>query len=146
MTEKKIYPLDRKKNLYLKHTKTKGRGLFCTARIRAGEELEATPSLILVERAHEHIENTLLRDYVFKVGKISKKMRTQLGIKDMDAVSCVVMGIASFCNHDEEPNAEVAWEERDGTLYHVLRATQNIAKDTEICTSYGEGWFDDRKE
>jgi len=143
MPEKKPYLLDRKKGLYLKHTKTKGRGVFCTTTIRAGEELESTPALILNQNEHKHINKTVLRDYVFGLGKLPKKIQAKAGITDIENSSCVIMGMMSFCNDDAEPNAQVMWEEREGTLYHVLRALRNIPKGTEICTTYGPGWFDD---
>ena len=144
MPAAKPYLLERKKGLYLKMTKTKGRGLFCLTDIRAGEELEATPTLILHEKEHKFAEKTILRDYVFSVDGISKKLRDRLKVLKTEEASGVIMGIASFCNHDENPNAEVLWEERGGSLYHVLRASRKIPKGTEICTSYGEGWFDGR--
>ena len=147
MTKKSPYLLERKAGLYLKHTTAlKGRGVFCTRAIKAGEELEATPALPLTEAETENAEKTILRDYVFTIGKITKKLQQKLKIKDTEAASCVIMGVATFCNHDEQPNAEIVWEERNGTLYHVLTATKSIPKNTEICTSYGEGWFNDRPE
>ncbi len=143
---KSIYALDRKKNLYLKETRARGRGLFCTSKIRKGEELEATPAIILTEDMTKNVDKTILGNYVFKVGDISKKLQKRVGIKTLEKTSCVIMGITSFCNHDENPNAVVVWEQRGGTLYHVLQATNDIPKDTEICTSYGENWFNGRKE
>jgi SET domain-containing protein len=56
------------------------------------------------------------------------------------------MGLMSYCNHSEKPNAEIVWEEKLGTVYHTLQVTRDIPKHTEICTSYGAGWFDDRKK
>lgn len=139
-----IIPLDRKPNLYLKQTEQKGRGLFCKDDIVAGEELETTPALILNNQDNSHAEETILLDYVFSLGDISPELQEQSGITQLDETSCVVMGIASYCNHDEEPNAEVIWEETEDSVYYTLRATRDIPAGTEICTSYGEGWFDDR--
>ena len=138
--------LDRKKGLYLKNAGVKGRGLFCTSNIKADEELEVTPALIMNDKDNAHTDKTMLLNYVFTTGKISKRLRERAKITDMDKTSCIVMGIASFCNHDQNPNAEVVWEERSGTLYYILRATRRIPKDTEICTSYGETWFDERNQ
>ena len=140
MPEKKIPLLDRKKGLYLHHVKGAGRGVFCTQAIKAGEVLERTPAIILDPPDTERIGKTLLERYVFSVGKLPKAM----GVKNSEDVSCVVMGIASFCNHsDERPNAQVVWEQKGGTLYYILEATRDIPKGTEICTSYGPGWFED---
>lgn len=139
------HSLDRKKGLYLKNTRAKGRGVFCRTAIRTGEEIEANPTLVLNEAETKHLQKTILRDYMFTLGKISKRTRERVRIKEVDDACCLIMGVATYCNHDETPNARLLWEERDGTLYHVLEATRNIPKDTEICTSYGEGWFDGRK-
>ena len=144
MTEN-ITLLDRRPNLYLKDTETKGRGLFCLDDIVTGEELEVTPALILNEKDNRQTDKTLLLNYVFTTGDISKEMQKKSRIKKLEDTSCVIMGIASYCNHDESPNAEVIWEETDGTLYYTLRATADIPANTEICTSYGDTWFDARE-
>lgn len=136
--------LPRKAGLYLEMTETKGRGLFCIHPIKAGEELEVTPAIILNEEETEHTDNTELQDYVFKIGELSEDIIEQNNIKKPDLSSCVVMGIASYCNHDEHPNAEVTWEENESGLYYTLVATRDIPAHTEICTSYGDTWFDDR--
>ena|SRR5690606_10261123 len=145
MSAQKALKLDRKNNLYLQDTGTeKGRGVFCTTAIKAGEDIEVTPALILNEAANEHANKTILSNYVFVVGNISKKLRQKSAIKNVKETSCVIMGIASFCNHDENPNAEILWEEREGSLYYILRATRDIPANTEIVTSYGDDWFDER--
>ncbi|MBU6474846.1 MAG: SET domain-containing protein-lysine N-methyltransferase [Alphaproteobacteria bacterium] len=145
MSKKKI-KLARKQGLYLKDTGHKGRGVFCTSDIRKGEILEVTPTLILNKPATEAIEDTVLGNYVFRIGAISKALRKRLGITDTTKCCGVIMGVISYFNHAEDPNAEVEWDEHDGTLYHQVRALRRIPKNTEICTSYGGGWFDDRKD
>lgn len=142
--KKKTYKLDRKPGLYLQQTPDKGRGVFCLSDIAAGETLEVTPAIILDKPATAHADKTILCNYTFTVGKVSKRMQAQYRLKQPEKGSCVIMGIMAFCNHDEKPNAEIQWEERDGTAYHLLKATRRIPKGTEICTSYGEGWFEDR--
>lgn len=144
MSQTSIHPLDRKPGLYLKDTPSKGRGLFCETDIKKGETLETTPSIILKESEHGRAEKTILNNYVFAIEELSKDLRRKHGVKDLEEASCVVMGIASYANHDESPNAEVVWEEEDGTLYYSLQATKDIPAGTEICTSYGNGWFEDR--
>ena len=144
MSKRKI-KLDRKKGLYLKHTDSKGRGVFCMSDIRAGEVLEVTPTIILNEAATNRIDNTILANYTFQLGAISKAHRKRLHVKNIKKCSGVIMGITSYCNHSDDPNAEVEWEEHQGTLYHLVKALRRIPKNTEICTTYGAGWFDDRK-
>lgn len=138
--------LDRKKGLYLRHVEGKGRGVFCVAPIKKGEVLEVTPTIILNERATDRVDSTILANYTFQLGAVSKTLRREAGAKKMSGCSGVIMGIISYFNHSETPNAEVQWEEHGGTLYHQVVAIKNIPKDTEICTSYGRGWFEDRKD
>ncbi len=145
MSKRKKIKLTRKNGLYLKDAGHKGRGVFCTSDIKKGEIFEITPTLILNESGTEHVDNTILANYIFKIGGISKKIRKRKHIKNIKDCSGVIMGIISFCNHSEDPNAEVEWEEHAGTLYHQVRALRRIPKNTEICTTYGDGWFEDRQ-
>ncbi|MBI3441962.1 MAG: SET domain-containing protein-lysine N-methyltransferase [Proteobacteria bacterium] len=144
MSKNNTLKLDRKKGLYLRKTGAKGRGVYCTHSIAAGEVLEVTPAIILNEAATRHVDKTVLVNYTFITGKISRSLRRSACLKRTGLSSSLVMGIASFCNHSENPNAEVEWEERNGTLYYILTATRRIPKNTEICTTYGATWFDDR--
>lgn len=144
MSKKKITRLDRKDGLYLADAGIKGRGVYCVSDIRAGEVLETTPAIILNEAATDRVDNTLLSNYTFVTGSVSKRMRAAMRVKKPADASSVVFGLLTFCNHDEHPNAEVIWEEIGGTLYYILRATRRIPKNTEICTTYGRGWFEDR--
>lgn len=137
--------LNRKQGLYLKDTKARGRGVFCTQTVRKGEILETTPAILLNDAEARHTDKTILQDYVFEIGSISAALRKRLRVKSTDDAHCVVMGILSYCNHDEEPNAEILWMESKGSLYYMLRAVKNIPKNVEIVTGYGDGWFDDRR-
>lgn len=144
MARNKQTILVRNNDLYLSPSEGRGRGVFCRKDIRKGEALEVTPGLLLGTAATAHAEKTRLKDYVFATGRVSKKIAAQEKIKDMTDSSCVVMGIASFCNHSDSPNAEVQWEEKPDGIYFTLRSLKNIPKNTEICTSYGPNWFEDR--
>jgi hypothetical protein len=145
MPKKDIQILDRKPGLYLKQTATKGRGVFCLTDIEEGEILEVTPAILLDEAATGHVDKTLLHDYKFAAGPLNKRQRRLFRVGDPDKSCCMIMGIMTYCNHDEYPNADIFWEEEDGVAYHFLEAIRAIPKNTEICTSYGEGWFDERK-
>lgn len=83
-----------------------------------------------------------LRDYTFAIGDVNKVHK----IKQPELSSAVVMGIQAFCNHGGKvQNAEISWDETKDTVYYILTAIKDIPAGTEICTTYGEGWFDDRK-
>ena len=144
VSKNEFYKLDRKKGLYLKQTATKGRGVFCVSDIAEGEILEVTPAILLDQAATAHIDKTILHDYKFSVGELSKRQRALFNIDDPDKSCCMIMGIMAYCNHDEYPNADIFWDEDEGTAYHILEAIRPIPKNTEICTTYGEGWFKER--
>lgn len=142
---KSLIKLHRQPGLYLKETGTiKGRGVFCTTAIKPGTVLEVTPAIILNEKATDAVDKTVLVNYTFSTGKVSMRTRRQAKLKNPANASAVVMGMASFCNHCENPNAEIVWEEQDGSLYYILRATRAIPKGTEVCTTYGQTWFEER--
>lgn len=146
MSHKDIYKLDRKKGLYLQQTAAKGRGVFCDGDIEEGEIIEVSPALLLDRQTTAHVDKTILYDYKFKMGVLSKSQRALFHIDDPKKSCCIVMGLMSFCNHSENPNADIFWEEDEGTAYHSLEATRPIPKNTEICTNYGRGWFAKRKQ
>lgn len=137
--------LKRKDGLYLQDTKSeKGRGVFCLYDIKKGEQLEITPSMVLNDKENELIDKTILVNYNFVIADISQKVKKQRGVKKVGECSAVVYGMLTFCNHSETPNATILQEEKNGTLYYILKAIRNIPKYTEICTTYGDGWFEDR--
>lgn len=130
--------------MYLKPAGIKGRGVFCVKPIKKGEELETTPAIILNASATDSIEDTILADYAFQIGDLPKAFLKKHKINDYRKACAMVMGIASYCNHGPHPNAEVRWQVKGSGLYYSLVALRDIPAHTEICTSYGEGWFDDR--
>lgn len=146
MLKQQTYSLSRKKGLYLKQTAAKGRGVFCMGDIEEGEILEIAPTLLLDARATVHADKTILYDYKFKLGTLSSRLRKLFGIAEPKKSCCIVMGLMAFCNHDERPNADIYWEEDEGTVYHFLEATKDIPRHTEICTNYGRGWFAKRNQ
>lgn len=130
----------RRDGLYMKNVPGKGRGVFCTEDIKKGDVLEITPAIVLDPTETDLADKTILRDYTFAVGDINKKHK----LKHPELSSSVVMGIQAYCNHGEVQNAEISWEESGMTVYYILTAIRDIPADSEICTTYGEGWFDDR--
>lgn len=141
-TAKKPLTFKRKEGLYLKPVKNKGRGVFCLTDIKKGDILEVTPCVVLDPAATDLADKTILRDYTFAIGDVHKRHK----VKNPALSSAVVMGIQAFCNHGGKlQNAEISWDETTDTVYYILTAIKDIPAGTEICTTYGEGWFDDRQ-
>ena len=76
---------------------------------------------------------------------MSKSLKSSLGVKSEEEVSLLAMGVSSFCNHSPYPNLEYNQIKTLYTIYFKLVATVDIAKDTELCISYGKNWFAARK-
>jgi SET domain-containing protein len=132
--------LFRKNSLYLRSLPGKGRGLFCTEDIQAGEMLEVAPLLVLGEIDSARIASTLLHDYVFSSKDLSQDMRARHGISNPARARCLALGIASLCNHSRDPNAATETGEAEGCAYFALKALRDIPRETEICITYGSLW------
>ncbi len=50
-----------------------------------------------------------------------------------------------FINHDQRPNTKCIDVLIDGKFYMCYIATKNIAKDTQLTISYGDGYWDSRQ-
>jgi SET domain-containing protein len=138
----KLSSLPRKSGLYLKHVHPKGRGVFCSEPIAAGEIIEVSPVLIFAEDDVEAIQYTSLSDYLFGAkSSYSRSAYLRLNIIDSSKAVSLPMGITSFCNHLADANASYAAAEEENIPFFVLGAVRDIPQDTEICISYGSTWF-----
>jgi SET domain-containing protein len=133
--------ISRKNGLYMKYTKSKGRGVFCREHIASGEIIEVAPVFIFNEKDMEHVHKTSIRDYYFKANKFSRSVYLWLNIGDSSKVACLSMGITSFCNHLIDPNAICEFAEESMVPFFILKAARDIPPDTEICINYGVAWF-----
>ena len=117
--------LNNNDNLYLKKSQIGGklgRGVFANKNFNKGDIVEKAP--YIVDKTSNF--NGLIRDYIFN--------------KD-DTNSIVAFGYASLYNHSDTPNA--TWNISDE--YVEIKALNPISKDSEILISYGEKYWDTRK-
>lgn len=108
--------------IYLSKSKISGRGVFAKSKIEKGEVIEIAPVIIIPLNEKNKIPLELAR-YVFKSGVPGHE------------TSALAMGLGSFYNHSESPNAEY----RLFTLKRVLefRAIEDIEQGMEITVNYG---------
>jgi SET domain-containing protein len=105
----------------VKSSKGKGRGVFATARIRAGEVIETAPVLLVPKDQADVLAATFLGHYMFQT--------------DNGRHYVIGLGLTSMVNHDDQPNAEFF-----ATIDHVVvKATRAIAVGAEITIDYGWG-------
>lgn len=105
-----------------------GRGMFATGRISRGTVLDRGYTVAFDDVAGERAE--IVDRYAF----------------DYDGKRrCVVLGIASLCNHTLDANAEIEIDEERGT--YRLIALRSIKRGEEIFIDYGdEYWQGQRAE
>ena len=98
----------------------KGRGLFAADPIAPGTVIVRCPALVIPQGHWRAIEPTVVGDYCFR----------------WDSGAALALGLGSMCNHDADPNAEVAADRERVEL--VFRAMRAIAPGEEITIAYRE--------
>lgn len=106
----------------------RGRGVFATQPIAAGELIERSPVLVSPAAEWPHLEKTVLYDYVFEWG-------------EDETDSGIALGYAGLFNHSFTPNAR--YRRRTADLLIEVTAVREIAAGEEITMNYN-GEPDDR--
>ncbi len=106
----------------------RGRGVFATQPIAAGELIERSPVLVSPAAEWPHLEKTVLYDYVFEWG-------------EDETDSGIALGYAGLFNHSFTPNAR--YRRRTADLLIEVTAVREIAAGEEITMNYN-GDPDDR--
>jgi SET domain-containing protein len=110
-----------KQTLYLKKTKHKGRAVFTSKRIPANVVIEESPVIVLSSKDREHIDKTLLHDYIFEWGERRVKCAMALGYVPM-------------YNHSHQNNCEYIMDY--DTEMIQIRSLRSIGKDEELTINY----------
>ena len=112
----------------------KGRGVFASRRIQAGDIIEEAPVIVLPGAEIEHLERTVLQDYYFLWGADEKD-------------AAILLGLCSLCNHSYQPNAVFLPCPETRTIRFV--ALRDIEAGEEVTTNYNGNpdnlkpvWFD----
>lgn len=114
----------RTRNVYVSNSSVGGRGVFAARDLERGQVIERCPVLIGAD-----MEAPILRDYKFYIS---------------DNRSAVALGYGSLYNHAQDPNA--SWKLRPKDRQMVFIARRPIPKGTEIFISYGNEWWDTRRD
>lgn len=148
--------------LYIKQVPGKGRGVFSTKDIKAGEIVEKAPVFIIsgtfseYPEQHEYRLNGLkkitsdrmilpneIQDYYFCWSELTKN-----GKKD----HCIALGYGSLYNSDNPSNMRYEADEKNLNMLFI--AVVDIPKDTELTINYsgiggnhiseGNKWFNNK--
>lgn len=102
----------------------RGRGVFATRALEAGEVIERAPVIVIPGDEWEDMQETSLAEHCFSWGPTL-------------ADAAVVFGHGSFYNHSYSPNARFVRRLEEQAMEYVARRA--IAAGEEITINYHEG-------
>lgn len=106
----------------------KGRGIIATEDIPKGTLLEVAPVGVIPSENRESMNQTDVFKYYFV-------QPLEYG-KGEDVNAYLVFGLASLCNHSEEPNSRVNWIENEIGIWSHLTASKDIKAGEEVTLFY----------
>jgi SET domain-containing protein len=120
----------RKPSLYLAPTASKGRGVFTSKKIAANTIVEIAPVIVMEQKDREHLDKTLLHDYIFEWGTKSDKC-------------CMALGWIPMYNHRYQSNCEYFMDFDAATMF--IKTVVAIKPDEELTINYNGDWNDAEK-
>jgi uncharacterized protein len=116
--------------LIVDDTTGKGRGVFTTERIPANTIIEIAPVIVMQKPDREHIDKTLLHDYIFEWGKEKDKC-------------AMALGLIPIYNHSYKSNCEYYMDFDDDLM--MIKTVRAIKKGEELTINYNGDWNDGKK-
>jgi SET domain-containing protein len=120
--------------LFVEKTPQMGKGVFTRERIPANTVIEISPVIVMKMEDREHLDKTLLHDYIFLWGKLQDKC-------------CMALGLIPMYNHSYKSNCEYFMDFEDDTI--MIETVRAIEKGEELTINYNgdanDGarvWFD----
>ena len=109
--------------LEVRHLEGKGRGVFASRKILAGEIIESTPVILIPSEEWPHIEPTVLALYIYNFGPTAEQEH-----------AAIALGYGSLYNHSYSPNAQL--EQMPDELMMEIIAIKDIEADEQITINY----------
>ena len=116
--------------LFVENTTEKGRGVFTHERIPANTIIEIAPVVTMPITDKEHLDKTLLHDYIFEWGKDKDKC-------------CMALGLIPIYNHSYKSNCEYFMDFEDDTI--MVKTVRIIENGEELTINYNGDWNDGKK-
>ena len=119
-----------KSYLYIQQTVAKGRAIFTSEMIENNTLIEESPVIVMQKRDRQHLDKTLLHDYIFEWG--IKKDRC-----------CMALGYLPIYNHSYKSNCEYFMNFEEETIQ--IKTVRVIEKGEELTINYNGDWNDRKK-
>lgn len=116
--------------LIVDDTREKGRGVYTNERIPANTIVEIAPVIVMQKQDREHIDKTLLHDYIFEWGKEKDKC-------------AMALGLIPIYNHSYRSNCEYYMDFDDDLM--MIKTVRVIKKGEELTINYNGDWNDGKK-
>lgn len=115
------------KYLSVKLTTEKGRGVFTSRSLPEGLVIECSPVIVMEQKDREHLNKTLLHDYIFEWGLQKDKC-------------CMALGLIPIYNHSYESNCEYIMDYSEDQI--EIKTVRPIAAGEELTINYNGDWND----
>jgi SET domain-containing protein len=115
--------------VYLKNTKSKGRGVFTKKNINEGILIEIAPVIILSKAQRKLLDQTLLHDYIFEWG-------------ENDDECCMALGYVALYNHSYKSNCEYEMELKKAII--KIKTVRQIKAGEELYINYNGTWNNEK--
>jgi uncharacterized protein len=116
--------------LFVNETDGKGRGVFTRERIPANTVVEIAPVIVMERTDREHLDKTLLHDYIFEWGKEKTKC-------------AMALGLIPIYNHSYKSNCEYFMDFEDDSI--LVKTVRVIENGEELTINYNGDWNDSKK-
>lgn len=116
--------------LFVDDTGQKGRGVFTHERIPANTVIEIAPVIVMQHTDREHLDKTLLHDYIFEWGKEKDKC-------------AMALGLIPIYNHSYKSNCEYFMDFEDDSI--MVKTVRVIENGEELTINYNGDWNDGKK-
>jgi SET domain-containing protein len=123
--------------LFVDESKEKGRGVFTRERIPANTVVELAPVIVMESKDREHLDKTLLHDYIFEWGKEKDLPNGQAG------KCAMALGLIPIYNHSYKSNCEYFMDFEDNSI--MVKTVRVIENGEELTINYNGDWNDGKK-
>ncbi|MBL0056406.1 MAG: SET domain-containing protein-lysine N-methyltransferase [Chitinophagaceae bacterium] len=115
--------------LYVEQAAGRGRGVFTRERIPAGTVIEVAPVIVMQKSDREHLDKTLLHDYIFEWGKEKDQC-------------CMALGLIPIYNHSYKSNCEYFMDFEEQTIF--VKTVRVIEHGEELTINYNGDWNENK--
>lgn len=115
-------------SLYVDFAGVKGKGVFTHEDLPAEQVIELSPVIVMDQKDREHLDKTLLHDYIFEWGHR----------KDQCAMA---LGFIPIYNHSYASNCEYFMDYEEEIIF--VKTVRKIKKGEELTINYNGDWNDE---